>query len=119
MKTKVIVAAAGLGALLLAAGAAQAQAVQVCAPFDAKGKARINDDLFDGRASTSSTELTGICMTLTGPGLGQTGPTRFTISTSPPGVSGSCEGNGADAARIKVTCDDEDGVVTKLRGRVK
>jgi hypothetical protein len=31
------------------------EALSVCAPFDAKGKARIKDDLFDGKAGTSST----------------------------------------------------------------
>lgn len=117
MKRGMIVAAAGLGALLLGAGVAHAQAVQVCAPFDDDGKARIRDSLFDGKASTSSTELTEFCMVLTGPGLGGTGPTVFSIRTDPPGVSGSCAGTGPDATRIKVTC--EDGVVTELKGRVR
>lgn len=116
MKRGMIVAA-GLGALLLGAGVAHAQAVQVCAPFGENGKASISDSLFQGKASTSSTELTEFCMSLTGPGLGQTGPTVFSILTSPPGVSGSCEGSGPDATKIKVTC--EDGAVTKLQGRVK
>ena len=117
MNNRMIVAAAGLGALLLGAGVAHAQAVQVCAPFDDHGKAHINDALFDGKASTSSTELTEFCMSLVGPGLGQTGPTVFSLRTSPSGASGSCAGSGPDATKIKVTCDDD--VVTKLKGRVK
>jgi len=117
MNNTMIVAAAGLGALLLGAGVAHAQAVQVCAPFDDHGKAHIDDALFDGKASTSSTELTEFCMSLVGPGLGQTGPTVFSLRTSPPGASGSCAGSGPDATKIKVTCDDD--VVTKLKGRVK
>jgi hypothetical protein len=117
MRRALIVAAAAVAALLASAGVAHAQAVQVCAPFDGDGKAVINDDRFAGKASTSSTELTEFCMSLVGPGLGQPGPTRFTILASPSGVPGSCEGTGPDATRIKVTC--EDGVVTKLRGRVK
>jgi hypothetical protein len=112
-----MIVAAGLGALLLGAGVAHAQAVQVCAPFDENGKASIRDGLFEGKASTSSTELTEFCMSLVGPGLGQTGPTDFSIRTFPSGVSGSCEGSGPDATKIKVTC--EDGVVTKLQGSVK
>ena len=117
MKSGMIVATAGLGALLLGAGVAHAQAVQVCAPFDEDGKARIKDSLFDGKAHTSSTELTEFCMSLVGPGLGQTGPTRFSLHTSPSGASGSCEGSGPDATRIKVICEGD--VVTKLQGRVK
>jgi len=117
MKNGMIVAVAGLGAYLLGAGVAHAQAVQVCAPFDASGKARIKDSLFDGKASTTSTELTEFCMSLVGPGLGGTGPTRFSIHTSPSGVAGSCEGSGPDATKIKVTCGDDD--VTKLQGSVK
>jgi hypothetical protein len=116
MKTSAIAAAAGLAALL-GAQLACAQAVQVCAPFDAHGKAHINDDLFDGKASTTSADLTGFCMSLTGPGLGQTGPTRFTINTVPSDVSGSCQATGEDATRIAATCDDD--VVTKLKGKVK
>lgn len=118
MKRGMIAAGAGFGALLLGAGVAHAQAVQVCAPFDANGKAHIKDSLFDGTASTSSTELTGFCMSLVGPGLGQTGPTTFSIRTSPSDVPGSCEVSGPDATKIKVTCKDDD-VVTKLQGRVE
>ena len=117
MKTRMIVAAAAFGAMSLAAGASHAQAVQSCATFDASGEAHINDALFIGKASTSSTDLTGFCMSLVGPGLGGTGPTRFTINTLPADVAGSCEGTGPDASEIKVIC--EDGVVTQLKGRVK
>src|SRR5438093_13564003 len=104
MKREMIVAAVGLGALLLGAGVAHAQGVQVCAPFGPNGKSHSNDGLFLGNASTSSTELTEFCMSLVGPGLGQTGPTTFSIHTAPSGVSGSCEASGPDATKIKVTC---------------
>ncbi len=117
MKNGLIVAAAGLGALLLGAGVAHAQAVQVCAPFDTHGRAHIKDGPFHGKASTSSTELTEFCMSLVGPGLGQTGPTRFSIHTTPAGVAGSCEASGPDATKIKITCEDD--VVTRLQGVVK
>lgn len=117
MKSVMIVAAAGLGALLLGAGAAHAQAVQVCAPFNVHGKAHISDAVFDGKASTSSTALTEFCMSLVGPGLGQTGPTRFSLHTSPSDAAGSCEGSGPDADKINITCQGD--VVTKLQGRVK
>ena len=117
MKKRMIVAAAGLGAWILGARVAHAQAVQECAPFDADGKAHINSSLFNGKASTSSTDLTGFCMSLVGPGLGQTGPTRFTINTTPAGLSGSCEASGLDATKLKVTCDDD--VVTRMKGHVK
>jgi len=116
MKRGMIVAA-GLGALFLGAGVAHAQAVAVCAPFDEKGKASIGDSRFEGKARTSSTELTEFCMSLIGPGLGETGPTDFSIRTFPSDVSGSCEGSGPDATKIKLTC--KDGVVTKLLGSVK
>jgi hypothetical protein len=116
MKRTMVVAAVGFGALL-AAGLAHSQAVQVCAEFDEHGKAKIDDTLFAGKASTTSTDLTGFCMSLVGPGLGQTGPTVFSIRTTPDDVSGSCVGTGPDATEINVTCDD--GVETKLKGRVK
>jgi hypothetical protein len=91
------------------------EAARVCAPFDEKGKARINDGLFDGKASTSSPELTEFCMSLAEadpPGL-----TRFLIYTTPVGALGSCEASVVDADKIKVTCDDAQG--TNLEGRVK
>jgi hypothetical protein len=117
MKSGMIVAAAGLGALLLGTGVAHAQAVQACATFDAAGKAHINDSLFEGKARTSATGLTEFCMSLVGPGLGVTGPTVFTIHTSPSGVTGSCAGSSPDATQIKVSCEDD--FMTKLEGRVK
>jgi hypothetical protein len=89
--------------------------VLVCVPFDEKGKARINDGLFDGKASTSSPELTEFCMSLAEadpPGL-----TRFLVYTTPVGALGSCEASVVDADQIKITCDDAQG--TNLEGRVK
>ena len=89
--------------------------MRVCAPFDEKGKARINDGLFDGKASTSSTELTEFCMSLLE--TDQPGSIRFSIYTTPVDALGSCEGSVVDADKIKVTCDDVQG--TSLEGRVK
>lgn len=93
------------------------EATRVCVPFDEKGKARINDGLFDGNASTSSSELAEFCMSLVEPDSGQPGAIRFLIGTEPSDVSGSCEGSVVDADRIKVTCGE--GHVTNLEGRVK
>ena len=117
MNQTMIVAAVGFGALLLGAQVAHAQAVQACATFDEHGKAVIDDLVFHGKASTSSPDLVSFCMSLVGPGLGQTGPTVFTINTLPADASGSCQASGPDATKIDVTCDDD--VETKLKGSVK
>jgi len=88
---------------------------QVCAPFDKKGKAHIKDGLFDGKASTSSPELTEFCMALVE--AGPPGLFRFLIYTIPVDALGSCDASVVDANKIKVTCDDAKG--TELEGRVK
>jgi len=90
------------------------EAAAVCAPFDGKGRARVNDDLFDGKASTSSPELTEFCMSSAEadpPGL-----TRFLIYTTPVGALGSCEASVVDADKIKVTCDGGQGERTHAVG---
>lgn len=89
--------------------------VQVCVPFDEKGKARIDDGLFEGKASTSSSELTEFCMSLLE--TDEPGSIRFSIYTTPLDALGSCEGSVVDADRIKATCDDAHG--TNVEGRVK
>jgi len=89
--------------------------LQVCAPFDKKGKARIKDGLFDGKASTSSPELTEFCMALMEADL--PGLFRLLIYTNPVNAQGSCDASVVDANKIKVTCDDGKG--TELEGRVK
>ena len=89
--------------------------VHVCVPFDAKGRARIDDGLFAGKASTSSSELTEFCMSLLE--TDEPGSIRFSIYTTPVDASGSCEGSIVDADKVKATCGDAHG--TSLEGRVK
>ncbi len=91
------------------------EAAHVCVPFDKKGNAHINDGVFDGKAGTSSTELTEFCMSLSepdGPGI-----ILFSMYTLPADALGSCEGSVVDGDKIKVTCDDPQG--TTLDGRIK
>lgn len=111
VSSKMVLFIANCGAVVSGAP----EAVHACAPFDNKGKARIDGELFEGTASTSSPELTEFCMALAE--TDQPGLARFLVYTLPVDASGSCDGSVVDVDKIRVTCGDGQG--TSLEGRVK